>query len=208
MGESGQDLSIPSHTGLRRSRGIEEGTGYLLKRSLDRARTRGAVHIAHAQRRLGDATVMGFAFSLVNASSSSASWRASRAVGFCAFAVALILILPLLLISLGSIPRGLPREIFGLGIRYPAACDGVVHSPCMIELQHLRFVWQFILTHTGTGKMFHQMLRRRLNTADHASSVVPLFKGSFHLAANSFGTHLRRHELSTVVTDAFIANLP
>ena len=78
----------------------------------------------------------------------------------------------------------------------------------MIELQHLRFVWQFILTRTGTGKMFHQMLRRRLNTADHASSVVPLFKGSFHLAANSCGTHLRRHKLSTVVTDAFIANLP
>lgn len=99
MGEPGQVPSIPSHTELRRSRGIE-GTGHLLERSLDRARTRGAVHIAHAQRRLGDATFMGFAFSLVNASSSSASWRASRAVGFCVFAVALILILPLLLIAL------------------------------------------------------------------------------------------------------------
>ena len=78
----------------------------------------------------------------------------------------------------------------------------------MIELQHLRFVWQFILTRTGTGKIPHQMLRRRLNAADHAASVVPLIEGSFRLAANSCGTHLRRHEPSTVVAAAFIANLP
>ena len=78
----------------------------------------------------------------------------------------------------------------------------------MIKLQHLRFVWQFILTRTGIGKIPHQMLRRRLNAADHAVSVVPLFKGSFRLAANSCGTYLRRHEPSTLVVDAFIPNLP
>ena len=43
---------------------------------------------------------------------------------------------------------------------------------------------------------------------DHAASVVPLFKGNFRLAENSCGTNLRQRELSTGVTDAFIANLP
>src|ERR1035437_3584004 len=56
----------------------------------------------------------------------------------------------------------------------------------LVELPHHRFVRQFILASTGSGKMFYQMLRHRLNTADHAAFIISLFEGSFHFAANLF----------------------
>lgn len=62
----------------------------------------------------------------------------------------------------------------------------------LVELQHYRFVGQFILPGTGSGKMFDQMPRHRLNSADHAVFVVGLFKGGFHRAANLF-PFLRTH---------------
>ncbi len=60
------------------------------------------------------------------------------------------------------------------------------------ELQHYRFIWQFVPASSGSGEVPYQILRHRLNTADHAALVVRLFEGSFHLAADVFpfpGTH-------------------
>jgi hypothetical protein len=50
----------------------------------------------------------------------------------------------------------------------------------VLGIQHHRFVWQFILTSTQSGKMLYQLLRHRLNAADHAAFVVRLLTGGFH----------------------------
>lgn len=55
-----------------------------------------------------------------------------------------------------------------------------------VELQHYRLARQFIPDIADSGKMLYQMLRYRLNTADHAHFVVRMFKGCFPRAENLF----------------------
>ena len=61
-------------------------------------------------------------------------------------------------------------------------CGGVTG---VFELQHHGIAGQFILTSTGSGKMFHQMLRHRLNAADYAAFVVRL-RNSRKFASDCF----------------------
>lgn len=48
--------------------------------------------------------------------------------------------------------------------------------------------------------MFYQMLRHRLNAANHSAFVVPLFKSSFHLAFTPQPSYAPMTRLSSDVT--------